>query len=118
MIKGTRSTEMTTTAPGVTVPRAQRGGDAMASIDLPYLVRDVDRYERVRFYVRRKGHKKVRLPDDPSTPEFMATYYAALEQTSDRRAAPRGEPPRGSLRAACMGYFASPEFKKLDARTR
>ena len=30
-------------------------------IDLPYLVKDRDRYDTVRYYVRRKGQKKTRI---------------------------------------------------------
>ena len=100
-------------------PRAPSEPMQMGKIELDYLVRDVDRYGKVRFYVRRKGHRKIRIHGQQGSPEFMAAYYAALGQTSGNMPVSRGgEPPRGSLRAACIAYFASPEFNKLDARTR
>src|SRR5687768_4571009 len=49
----------------------------------------------------------------------MAAYYTALDQTSGQtRGTNRGEPPRRSLRTACIGYFASSAFNNLDARTK
>src|SRR3954447_21083468 len=106
-----RSTEVTTTGSGGTLPHPAAEEASMGKIDLDYLVRDVDRYGKVRFYVRRKGHKKIRIKGQEGSPEFMMAYYAALDQTSENTGPYGAEPPGGSLRAACVGYFASPEFK-------
>jgi hypothetical protein len=37
-----------------------------------------DRHGKVRFYLRRPGHKKVPLPGLPWSPQFMAAREAAL----------------------------------------
>ena len=37
----------------------------------------IDRHGRARFYLRRKGHKKVPLSGLPWTPHFMKVYEAA-----------------------------------------
>lgn len=45
-------------------------------INLPYLVKDRDRYDTVRYYVRRKGQKKTRIQFDP---KFLDAHNAALD---------------------------------------
>lgn len=84
----------------------------MASVRLKYLVRDRDRYGRVRWYVRKPGEKKVRIEGEPGSRAFMAAYERAM-----------GEPARlgirpGTLRALCVSYYGSAEFKALDQRTQ
>ena len=37
-----------------------------------------DRHGRPRFYFRRKGFARIRLPGLPWSPEFMAAYQAAM----------------------------------------
>jgi integrase len=84
----------------------------MALIRLKYLVRDVDRYGRVRWYVRKPGEKKIRIEGEPGSRAFIAAYERAM-----------GEPARigirpGTLRALCVSYYGSAEFKGLDLRTQ
>lgn len=84
----------------------------MALFRLPYTVTDRDRHGNVRHYVRRKG-KKVRLPGLPGSPEFMKAYHAAVGPTAELH-----ESVEGSLRAACIAYYASADFRRLDASTQ
>ena len=48
-------------------------------VNLPYSVKDRDRYGNVRYYVRRKGQKKVRIHFAPSDPRFLEAYNAAID---------------------------------------
>jgi integrase len=83
-----------------------------------HLVKDVDRYGKVRLYVRRKGQPKVRLTEKPGTASFEAEYQRAFrgELTSP---AVRYTPSRpGSLRWLCEQYYASVKFKSLASSTR
>src|SRR5215510_11519506 len=41
----------------------------------------LDRHQRPRFYLRRRGCKQVALPGLPWSPEFMEAYTAALNDT-------------------------------------
>ena len=79
---------------------------------LPRLVHAfIDRHGRPRFYLRRKGRKKVPLPGLPWTPQFMEVYEAALAQPAKIEiGAARTKP--GSLNAAVVRYYESPEFTK------
>ncbi len=51
--------------------------DGTGSINLKYLVEDVDRHGNVRVYARRHG-RKTRIRETPGTEEFMVAYRAAL----------------------------------------
>ena len=92
---------------------------AMTKIRLKHVSADVDRHGNVRYYFRRHGQKKIRLPGAPGSGPFMAAYQHAL---SGGQLAPEVSGPetitKGSLRAFCVAYFSSSEFKRLDARTQ
>ena len=81
-------------------------------VKLPdYVHAFIDRHGRSRFYLRRKGHKKVPLPGLPWTPQFMEVYEAALAQPDKIEiGAARTKP--GSLNAAVVRYYESTEFTK------
>lgn len=82
---------------------------------LRYVVEDTQG-DVVRVYFRRKGFPKVRLRGLPGSPEFMASYQAALAgqpiATEGREAA------AGSFRWLVTRYTGSETFKRLDAVTR
>src|SRR5262245_7079065 len=62
----------------------------------------IDRHGKPRFYFRRAGHKKVRLPGLPWSPEFMAAYQEALEDAPRLNiGATRSRP--GTVAAAVAG---------------
>ncbi|MCM2396217.1 tyrosine-type recombinase/integrase [Rhizobium sp. S95] len=85
----------------------------------PYKYVVEDRTDGVlRFYFRRKGQKKIRLPGHPGTDEFKAAYYAALSgETKNKHGGPKMS-SKGTLRWLCEQYFQSAEYKKLDKRTQ
>ncbi len=95
--------------------------DGTGTVELTYVVEDVDRHGNVRLYVKRRGAKKVRLRQRPGTAEFMAEYRDALAGRSILASVkheiqvPAG---KGTLRWLCEQYYRSAEFKRLDDRTR
>ena len=86
----------------------------MPSIQIEYLVEDVDRHGNVRLYVRRKGFKKVRIRAEKGSREFWKQYNAAIQGAEP---APDNA-PRGSLNWLCTEYQGSAEFKTLGKGTR
>jgi len=77
----------------------------------------IDRHGRPRYYLRRRGFKKVPLTGIPWSPQFMSAYEAALA----------GQPPLqpglssvrpGTMRALAVSYFASPAFRSLKPRSQ
>ncbi|WP_156453462.1 tyrosine-type recombinase/integrase [Methylobacterium sp. CCH5-D2] len=89
----------------------------MSRIRLAYVDHFTDRHGHVRYYFRRPGGKRTRLPGAPGSPEFMAAYAAAVdEKPREPEAKERGEP--GSFDRLLSLYFASTEFKTLKAPTQ
>ncbi len=72
----------------------------------------VDRHGRARFYLRRRGRKKVPLPGQPWSPTFMAGYESAL---ADQPVIEPGSAnvKAGTMRALAISYFQSPGFGVL-----
>lgn len=91
--------------------------DGTGTVDLKYLVEDVDRYGNVRIYVRRAG-RKVRITETPGTDAFMVAYRAALAAPvatiTDRAAAVAP----GSFRWLVERYYGSAEYRGLGDGTR
>jgi hypothetical protein len=71
----------------------------------------IDRHGRPRFYFRRAGFKMVPLPGLPWSPEFMATYEAAIAERPLEIGASRTKP--GTMRALAVAYYNSGEFRNL-----
>jgi hypothetical protein len=46
-------------------------------VKFPHVVADKSRHGRVRYYYRRPGRAKIRLPDDPTSAAFLEAYHAA-----------------------------------------
>jgi integrase len=70
-----------------------------------------------RLYLRRKGHKLIRLPGIPGSDEFMAAYAAALAATESTHTRPQIGASRtraGSISAMIAGYLGSAAFAKLE----
>jgi len=86
-------------------------------INIPYVIADRDRHGNVRLYYWRKGRPKIRLRAEPGSLAFMAEVEAAT--TASDAAAPKSarEITPSSLRALCLDYFASANFRLLDKRT-
>jgi len=94
--------------------------DGSGTIELKYLVEDVDRYGKARIYFRRKGQRKVPLRAPVGSTEFLQEYRDALAGKIKPKADTKRVPsPTGSLRALIEQYCEkSAEFKTLDERTQ
>jgi integrase/recombinase XerD len=90
----------------------------MVTLKLRYLSEDSDRHGNVRYYVRVKGKKKVRIRGVPGTDEFMAAYHAAMAGVVMHEKSRHHGPPKGSFGHACLAYYASAPFKTLDPSTQ
>ncbi len=88
----------------------------MASIRYRYLVKDVSRHGKERWYVRRPRSKKIRLLSDPGTPEFTQEYLAAMKAPAQKTRTVRVQPY--SLAWLINQYFASADFGWLAEATR
>lgn len=87
---------------------------SLARIDLPHIQRFTDRHGHVRHYLRRPGCKRVTLPGEPGSPEFMAAYSGAGPPKKGA-----GTPAKaGTVAALLVAFYASAEFKILAEDTR
>lgn len=78
-----------------------------------YCVEDVDRYGKVRVYLRVKGRKKVLLRGTPWTADFMAEYERAIAEDAQ----PERGPQSHTWEWLCRRYFAE-GMAGLGARTK
>jgi integrase len=85
----------------------------VTAIRLRYVHRYRDRHGRVRYYLRRPGHKAVPLPADPGSAQFFEAYQAALAASAPL---PREARP-GTFNALAASYYASSHFRQLRAST-
>jgi integrase len=89
-------------------------------VDFPYLMPDQDRHGNERMYVRRRG-RKVRIREKPGTEAFARAYADAL-RAIDGEPAPESPAlkgaPAGTLGWLAACYFASAEFRGLDAKSQ
>jgi integrase len=83
----------------------------------PHVNGFIDRYGRARYYVRRPGHKNVRLPGLPWSPEFMAAYAEAVEGQEPIKIGEKRSPV-GSVAATVGLYLGSTAFTNLAEATQ
>lgn len=85
----------------------------MANLRFQHVTTDIDRHGNVRYYFRRRGQGKIRLPGLPGSAEFMAAYQAALAGIpAPTPTAPQiARAPGNSLQWLCNAYCQCPEFK-------
>ncbi len=83
----------------------------MTLVKFKYVTRDCDRHGNVRFYFRKPGKPKVRLPGTPGSDDFLNAYRAALAE---------GKPVavEKSFDWLCERYYRSAEFQALEDDTR
>ena len=85
-------------------------------VKLKYVQEYRDRHGKLRRYLRLPGRKKISLPGEPGTPQFMAAYYTALATPL----APIGK-DRNSAESVAHWvslYLASAVFAMLAPDTR
>lgn len=72
----------------------------------------------LRFYFRKRGQPKVRLPGVPGSDEFNEAYYKALNGEIEQKPSGPKMAIKGTFRWVCQQYFQSGEYKQLDPRTQ
>jgi integrase len=88
--------------------------------EIKYVVEDVDRHGNVRVYFRKRGCKKIRLPNKIGTPEFWTAYNNAVSNKLPVTQSPirGGQSKPGTMRALVAAYYTGAEYKALDSRTQ
>lgn len=93
--------------------------DGSGSIDLKFLVKDIDRHGNARIYFRRIGRPKVRLHASPGTRDFLAEYDRAFQgETQPVKRSEAALSAVGTMRWLCEQYYGSAAFKSLGETTR
>jgi hypothetical protein len=77
----------------------------------------LDRHGTARYYFRRPGFKRVRLPGLPYSPEFMTAYTEAMAGQAPCPVVQRPARP-GTINALAISYLASPAFRSMAATTQ
>lgn len=83
----------------------------------PYVYRERTRHGRAVLYFRRGKGQRVRLPDDPTSPEFEAAYRAALVGETPQQG-PREQVSPRSLQWLVDRYRESAAWRQLAPATR
>jgi len=94
------------------------GKAPVTRLHLRYVSADTDRHGNVRYYFRKRGQQKMRLPGRPGDAEFMAAYHEALSGAATQSKARRTLLTPGSLRWLAGQYLASRQFAGLADGTR
>lgn len=95
----------------------------MATITLDNIQAFTDRHGRRRHYYRRKGMKRIALPGEPGSAEFMAAYAQAKAADPSAGADARAKAaearvqPR-SINALIIAYYRTQEFLDLKPATQ
>ena len=95
----------------------------MATIKLDNVQAFTDRHGRRRHYYRRKGAKRIPLPGDPGSAEFMAAYAEAkaLDPTATDAVRAASEAQRvkpRSITALIIAYYRTQDFLDLKPSTQ
>jgi integrase len=85
----------------------------MTWVKFLYVTRDPDRHGNERFYFRRPGKPKVRLPGLPGSDEFLAAYRAALTESTQAKIK-----AEKSFEWLCQRYYKSALFQSLEPDTQ
>ena len=96
----------------------------MIETRLKHCVFDPDQRGNPRYYVRKPGHKKIRIRatyEDANgrvTPEFMKAYFEALAVMEGKAPAPPPTPREATFYWLVDQYYRSPEFRGFDDATQ
>lgn len=92
------------------------GGRGM-TVRIKYVQAIEGRNGEFRYYFRKPGMPRARLPGQPGSPEFMAAWQAAaLGPPLPRPVRTAGEP--GTFRRLIVEYFRSPQYLKTRATSQ
>lgn len=90
----------------------------MAKVEIPHVQSFKDRHGKARYYYRRKGFARVKLPGLPGSAEFMKAYAVAGRSIDmvDARQHPSVKPR--SINALFIEYYRSEAFLSLAPATQ
>lgn len=90
----------------------------MTRLRLKHIHRFRDRHGKVRHYFRRAGCKRVPLPGDPGSEEFMAAYQAALAGQAGPIEIGASRTKPGTVNAAIVAFYNSGLYASWAPETR
>lgn len=89
----------------------------LTKVPFKYVHRNVSRHGQVRYYFQKPHGKYTRLPDDPTSIEFVVRYQALMD--GDRKSTPSiSQPNNGSFKALCEAYKQQMMVAGLAQSTR
>lgn len=94
------------------------GTTSLTKMLLRFVQEFKDRHGKTRRYVRRPGHKRVTLPPDPGSPEFMEAYQRALDPDAPRAEIGAKKTKPGTIDDLVARYYLSSDFTGLRASTQ
>lgn len=86
-------------------------------VRLRYVHHYIDEHGQERWYFRRPGFKKVRLPGRPGTKEFESAYHRAYSGAEPKEIG-QNKAPSGSVAAAIAAYYKHNSFTLLAPGTQ
>ena len=84
----------------------------------PYVQTERDRHGRIRFYFRRRGGRRIALPNPDDQPAFDAAYAQALTDLPAEKKKRRGTAGPNSLEWLLARYRESTAYRSLSPATR
>ena len=87
------------------------GLSPLTLLPLPFVHQFRDRHGKLRYYLRRRRQKLIPLSGTPGTPEFLASYEAAMASAGVKL----GKPPlAGSINALAVSWYATASYRQLS----
>ena len=90
----------------------------MTKIRIKYIDRFTDRIGVTRYYFRKPGEKRIPLPDQPGTPEFMKAYNELVAGSEPAKPNERKRGGEGTFDALIGLYYRSPEYLMMAESSR
>lgn len=96
----------------------------MATIDLPYIEKNISRHGTMRYYFRIDGKRLGRLPDNPDSEAFGIEYWrlrnglSAPEWQTGGKETLSAHPKPGTFHHMCAVYLQSSAYTALDKTTQ
>lgn len=92
----------------------------MSTVKLRYISSDLDRHGNRRWYVRKKGMRKIRLEGIPGSERFAECYHAALKGIRLAGSAPikKESAKPGSFRWLVEEYYSAAAFMTMEESSR
>ena len=90
----------------------------MAKIEIPHVQSFKDRHGKARYYYRRKGFARVKLPGLPGSAEFMKAYAEAGRSITGLDAGKHSSVKPRSINALIIEYYRSEGFLALEPATQ